>query len=416
MQSPGFSLAQGASQGEGKWPGKMLRNARILELTPVILALIVFAAFFLLFAAQACANTVVFESTNAEQIFSVPAGVTDLHVIAIGGKGGGARIKNSSLAGGAGAKASADLVVSPGQALYVEVGGEGSYPVLENGGLGGFNGSANGGDGQNWLRRRRRRRHLERAHDMEGCRALLLNLRLIVAGGGRVSGGGEFSEGTGGTPVSRVISAQSKGRTAAARVPRARGAPVLPMAPAAPGAEMARYGIGGKGGFCEISGGSGGAACAAEAAEGQVRKVRTPAAGVVGAALTSAQMPANTSVAITSGPAWVDDRLFAFQHSSTPNPSGAATSPGTRLSSAKVDTTAKKATLKFTGNGQVTGFECALITKGSPRPELKRCRSPKTYRNLKPGKYTFEVRAVGPGGPDPTPAKKGFKVKNGQNS
>jgi len=29
---------------------------------------------------------------------------------------------------------------------------------------------------------------------------------------------------------------------------------------------------------------------------------------------------------------------------------------------------------------------------------------------LKPGKYTFEVRAVGPGGPDPSPAKKKFKI------
>jgi hypothetical protein len=45
------------------------------------------------------------------------------------------------------------------------------------------------------------------------------------------------------------------------------------------------------------------------------------------------------------------------------------------------------------------------------RATFKKCGSPKTYKNLKRGKYTFEVRGVGPGGRDPSPAKARFSIK-----
>ncbi|MBS1881176.1 MAG: hypothetical protein JST31_16815, partial [Actinobacteria bacterium] len=32
------------------------------------------------------------------------------------------------------------------------------------------------------------------------------------------------------------------------------------------------------------------------------------------------------------------------------------------------------------------------------------CRSPRTYRNLKPGKHTFRVRVLGVGGASPSKA------------
>jgi hypothetical protein len=32
------------------------------------------------------------------------------------------------------------------------------------------------------------------------------------------------------------------------------------------------------------------------------------------------------------------------------------------------------------------GFQCPLV-----KPSFSACRSPKTYKHLKPGKYTFEV-------------------------
>lgn len=51
-------------------------------------------------------------------------------------------------------------------------------------------------------------------------------------------------------------------------------------------------------------------------------------------------------------------------------------------------------------------FECKL-----DRQPFKRCRSPKTYKKLKPGKHVFKVRAIDKAGNvDPTPAKLKFTV------
>jgi hypothetical protein len=41
---------------------------------------------------------------------------------------------------------------------------------------------------------------------------------------------------------------------------------------------------------------------------------------------------------------------------------------------------------------------------------LRRCTSPKVFRNLKPGRYTFEVRVIGPVAPDATPARFSFRI------
>ena len=45
-----------------------------------------------------------------------------------------------------------------------------------------------------------------------------------------------------------------------------------------------------------------------------------------------------------------------------------------------------------------------------PKATFKKCRPPKAYKHLKAGRHTFSVRAKGPGGVDPTPAKKKFKI------
>ena len=65
------------------------------------------------------------------------------------------------------------------------------------------------------------------------------------------------------------------------------------------------------------------------------------------------------------------------------------------------------ATFKFTSSISGSSFECKLDKK-----KFAKCRSPKTYKKLKPGKHVFKVRAVSPAGvADPTPAQKKFKVK-----
>jgi hypothetical protein len=89
--------------------------------------------------------------------------------------------------------------------------------------------------------------------------------------------------------------------------------------------------------------------------------------------------------------------------------------PNTKISSAKISQAKNSATFKFkalasskSSAGPV--FLCALAKKHH-KAKLKGCASPKIYRHLKPGKYTFSVRAVSAAGTDPTPATKRFKIK-----
>jgi Glycine rich protein len=132
-------------------------------------------------AASAGATTQTFTYTGSEQTFTVPAGVSTVHVTAIGGRGGKAGAQ-----GGSPAEVQGDLAVKPGQLLYVEVGGEGgggSGPVNP----GGFNGGgagAGGGGGATDVRTAPR------------SAGLFPDTRLIVAAGG--GGSGSFgTEGAG---------------------------------------------------------------------------------------------------------------------------------------------------------------------------------------------------------------------------
>ncbi|MFT4264522.1 MAG: glycine-rich protein, partial [Nocardioides sp.] len=90
-------------------------------------------------ASAATPETVTFLSTGTEQTFTVPAGVTTVHASAVGGRGDAGAYGGG--AGGYGASVSADLSVTPGQVLYIEVGGNGQ------GVTGGFNGGGAGGTG-----------------------------------------------------------------------------------------------------------------------------------------------------------------------------------------------------------------------------------------------------------------------------
>ena len=95
-------------------------------------------------ATQTCTYT-----GTGQDTFTVPAGVSSLHVVAVGGLGGG----REGHAGGFGAQASADVPVQSGAALYVEVAGNGGPAnagtdiAPGTGGAGGFNGGGAGGDG-----------------------------------------------------------------------------------------------------------------------------------------------------------------------------------------------------------------------------------------------------------------------------
>jgi YVTN family beta-propeller protein len=87
-----------------------------------------------------------------------------------------------------------------------------------------------------------------------------------------------------------------------------------------------------------------------------------------------------------------------------------ASPPDTRITKARI--VRRTAKFKFKPIGNATGVQCELKRKhGHKKPRFRRCKSPKAYKHLKKGKYTFKVRAFSSAGPDPTPARKRFKVK-----
>jgi hypothetical protein len=159
------------------------------------------AAALLVVAAQpAQAQTTSFGFTGAEQTFTVPAGVSSVHVVAIGARGGrgsdfGAQVGGAA---GLGARLEADLDVTPGQILFIEVGGAGFDGAgRAGGGAGGFNGggssvngSANlpggGGGGATDVRTCARA-----AATCAGAGSSLASRLLVAAGGG---GGGSLGQ------------------------------------------------------------------------------------------------------------------------------------------------------------------------------------------------------------------------------
>jgi hypothetical protein len=89
--------------------------------------------------------------------------------------------------------------------------------------------------------------------------------------------------------------------------------------------------------------------------------------------------------------------------------------PNTKITSEKVSSRKRTARFTFKASGTSTSFRCALVKQPShrhnkARPSYRLCRSPKSYTRLKPGRYTFFVRAFNLGGSDPTPATRRFTI------
>jgi len=87
------------------------------------------------------------EISGNEQTFTVPAGVTEITVVAAGASGGAGAdsgaVDGAGGAGGFGAQVTSTLSVTPGEVLYVEVGSGGSNaqpPFLASGGFNGGGG------------------------------------------------------------------------------------------------------------------------------------------------------------------------------------------------------------------------------------------------------------------------------------
>jgi hypothetical protein len=181
-----------------------------------------------------------------ESTYTVPAGVDEILVTAIGGQGGGGA--NAGCAGGIGSEVTSELPVSPGQTLYVEVG-------VGGGGAGSsFFGSPGGnGGGESDVR----------TASATVTSVVQRDTRLIVAGGGGGGGGnyGGCSGGSGGpvpsggsstdeSPGGGAGTATAGGSTSAAN----RLVPELCVGDAIAGS----LGQGGSGAACGDSGGGGG--------------------------------------------------------------------------------------------------------------------------------------------------------------
>jgi hypothetical protein len=78
--------------------------------------------------------TQTFTYTGGEQTYTVPEGVSTVLALAVGGK-----------AGGRGAQVTGGFGVFPGEKLYIEVGGNGTFGEAFNGGGRGNGGSGGGG-------------------------------------------------------------------------------------------------------------------------------------------------------------------------------------------------------------------------------------------------------------------------------
>jgi hypothetical protein len=154
-------------------------NTRSVKLGALAAAIVTFSVTALAAIAPGVAlasPSATFSYTGDVQTYIVPAGVNMLDATAVGGTGGTSDVRG--FAGGEGAVVTSDIPVTPGQTLYVYVGGNGAGGAYE---AGGFNGGGNGapydggasGGGASDIR--------TAAGD--------LTTRLLVAGGG---GGGGY--------------------------------------------------------------------------------------------------------------------------------------------------------------------------------------------------------------------------------
>ena len=238
------------------------------------------------FAAQALGQTVTFFATGGQQTFTVPAGVSTLSAAAVGGTGGG---DGSTARGGSGARASAVLSVSPGQLLYVEVGGNGGSGA--GSGAGGFNGGGNGGSGAGG------------GGGASDVRTTPIGTstspasRLIVAGGGGggasgAGGGNAGADGTGaggGKAASQTAGGAGGSSTATGSVPGGAGA----LGTGGAGASGAITGAGGGGG---LFGGGGGVGCTSPMGQMYCDPIGTPGGNGGGGSSGFASSATNTAV------------------------------------------------------------------------------------------------------------------------
>ena len=140
---------------------------------------------------QTSGSSVTFNYTGAQQTWVVPAGVTSITVDVRGA--GGVSIGGGNNSGGSGGCVQTTISVTPGETLYIYVGGgQGAVPI------GGFNGGGNGGDCPGGFKCAGSVGYGgSGASDIRKGGTALSN-RVVVAAGGGGTGGGPGGAGGGG--------------------------------------------------------------------------------------------------------------------------------------------------------------------------------------------------------------------------
>jgi hypothetical protein len=213
-------------------------------------------------------ETTSFTATGVEHVFTVPVGTRSIHVVAIGGRGGSGDGNTETIAGGSGAVVSGNLAVTPGQVLYIAVGGNGRPAVSYASGAGGFNGGAPGGagsDNQVWGGGGGGGGASDVRTVSRSAPDSLASRLIVAAGGG--GGGGADGGGAGGAAGANGTGATYDFETCPTPVggggagqAGAGGAGGTPGSSGVPG-EPGLAGVGGKGGspaFTATGGGGGG--------------------------------------------------------------------------------------------------------------------------------------------------------------
>jgi hypothetical protein len=298
--------------------------------------------------------TVAYAFTGGEQEFTVPSGITSLTAAAIGGSGGDHIGQSSSgTPGGLGASVSASFTVTPGQTLFVEVGGNGSDWVPSNSAPGGFNGGGSapsyfqsffdlggaGGGGASDIRTE------------PATNSASLSSRLLVAGGG----GGSSIDGSGGNAGSDA-SASHYNSGGFAGTSAAGGAGGSGGGSSGSSGTLGSGGAGGvqdggAGGGGGLYGGGGGATYGGGGGGSSLGTVN----GVTGnaASVTLIYSPAISSLAVTSSSASV-----------TAGGSAALSSVGSDAAADSWDATSATTFASSDGSDQVTGNSIQFGTSG----------------------------------------------------
>ncbi len=338
---------------------------------------------------QGNTTTYTFDFTGSPELFTVPAGVTQIVVDAFGAAGG---TGDSLRPAGSGGEARGTISVTPGENLQIVVGGKGAdVQSSGSGGAGGFNGGGGGGN-----------------EGFGTCCAggggggasdvrtspFATGDRVIVAGGGGGGGGGGVS-GSGGSGGEGGVNGGDASTGAGGGKSGGNGGNGGASIGGASNGGNGTAGLGGRGADAQQASGAGGGGGAIGGGGGGGDAVVDGSAGAGGGGGGSSSGPSGTAFAtgVNGGNGFV--RL-------------SVTYPDTTIDSHPGRHTKRRsATFTFSSSaGSGATFECSLDGAA-----FTSCVSPVSYAHLARRRHTFAVRATSGGNTDPTPATFSWRIR-----